>query len=221
MSNRVSPSSPLFPLQGPVIPDPDYSLSDEENEQVSKKTCKTNIWPLSGSRRGSVISQFSPHSIHNNTIVTADDTFTNSHPDEIDRVPSLLASASHPTSVYTPFVSNAVEDGDNSSSGVSSDQEVITATWLGGTGDISNNNQILPSNMSSPSNRAFLSFMPLPGLHSTDVSDGMDAECKENEFVVLPPPEFVSNEPSSLAPSMTTTVEVLEPPPQFSDCGTC
>lgn len=163
-------------LSPPPIPDPDYSQSDEENEH--KNAYKTCTLPLPGNRKnaGKVAVRAADVGIPRNFNV-----------EEIRKARSLLKSSSSFQN-YT-VISNAIEDGDNSSSGVSSDQEIPIPVF--------NNDEKSTSN---PTNKT---VVQLPSINSEN-------ESKENELVVLPPPEYIGN----VSPA---TVDVLEPPPQFSD----
>lgn len=177
-------------LSPPPIPDPDYSQSDDENEQI-KSAYKTSTLPLPGNRKmvaGKMTLRAVDHSIPRNFNV-----------DEIRKARSLLKSSAVPFSNNYTIISNTPEDGDNSSSGVSSDQEIPIL--------VANNNHNT-STISSSSTNTNSSFVQLPSLNSETVEP-----VKEHELVVLPPPEFIGN----VIPSIPSTTDVLEPPPQFSD----
>lgn len=107
----------------------------------------------------------------------------------------LRNSASFPVN-YTVLANTGNEDGDNSSSGVSSDQEVPQPT----AGDAGSKAVVEKSSVS---------FVPV---QLPDAHNGATPESKEGNLVVLPPPDFVGNVSSA-------AIEVLEPPPQFSDNG--
>lgn len=172
-------------LSPPPIPDPDYSQSDEENEQL-KKIYKTSTLPLPG-RVGS--DKFATMKEMNNS---ATQQF---NADEIRKVRSLLRSLTPVSSImsanYTMVTSSPLEDGDNSSSGVSSDQEMIPMAMLNG-------------DQSTKSSYSQLPTVPKPDLASVQ-------ETKDNELMVLPPLDL------ALENVAQDAVEVLEPPPQFSD----
>lgn len=190
-SNRNS-----YCFSPPPIPDPDYSQSDEESEQ-NKNAYKTNTLPLPGSRK-LVASKVTVRAVEN---TNASQSF---NVEEIRKARSLLRSSTPFSPNYTTLINTATEDGDNSSSGVSSDQEISAAAL---NGDKSSLNSSSSMNKSSSS-----SFLQLPPLSSTET--GAICEPKPSDLVVLPPPEFVGN----VVPAV---VEVLEPPPQFSDDQTC
>lgn len=161
----------ILSLSPPPIPDPDYSQSDEENEH--KNAYKTCTLPLPGRKAIGKVTVRADGSMPRNFNV-----------EEIRKARSLLKSSSSFQN-YT----NATEDGDNSSSGVSSDQEIQMA--------VSNGDD------KSATNSTNKTVVQLPSMNCEN-------EPKENELVVLPPPEYIGN----VSPA---AVEVLEPPPQFSD----
>lgn len=164
-------------LSPPPIPDPDYSQSDEECEQA-KISYKTSTLPLPGNRKNS--TKMTLRSIDNGSV-------RHFNIDEIRKARSQLrSSSSFSTNQVIP---NATEDGDNSSSGVSSDQEIPVL-------EQPTNSTCIPS-----------ATKQLPSFNSD--TNGV-SESKESELVVLPPLEFVGN----VSPA---AVEVLEPPPQFCD----
>lgn len=179
----------------PPIPDPDYSQSDEESEQ-NKKAYKTSTLPLPGSRK-MMANKVTVRAAVDTTNVTQ-----SFNVEEIRKARSLLRSSTPFSPNYTTLINTATEDGDNSSSGVSSDQEISAAAQ---NGDKNSLNSTMTKSASS-------SFIQLPPLGSTDTS--AICEPKASDLVVLPPPEFVGN-------VIPAAVEVLEPPPQFSDDQTC
>lgn len=189
-SNRNS-----YCFSPPPIPDPDYSQSDEESEQ-NKKAYKTSTLPLPGSRK-MMANKVTVRAVEN---TNATQSF---NVEEIRKARSLLRSSTTFSPNYTTLINTATEDGDNSSSGVSSDQEISAAALNGDKNSLNN---------SSTMNKSPSSFLQLPPLSSTDIS--AICEPKPSDLVVLPPPEFVGI-------VIPAAVEVLEPPPQFSDDQTC
>lgn len=156
----------------PPIPDPDYSLSEGEsdNEHEREKTViRVGASSVTEGSGGSSTSSGSlPHSFS---------------VDEIQKVRTQLKSSKSYPNDFLP-----TEDGDNSSSGVSSDQEVPPQDQR----EIAS----VPSNrcqQRAALTRNAVSLAQLPPPLESDT-----------EEVVPPPPGF-------------TEADVLAPPPQFSD----
>lgn len=179
-STTTAPEKP--PKQPPPpIPEPDYSLSessDEENNSSTNHvvrlhvTQSTQLAETSGSSSGSGTS-----SMHHSFTV-----------DEIQKVRTQLKSSkSYPNDFLKKVVIVDDEDCDNSSSGVSSDQEVSRV-------QVEEQRKV---------NRNTVSLVQLPPPAEHPVVEPV--------VVLPPPPEF---EASSHAPAEPV---VLAPPPQFSD----
>nr|CAD7264682.1 unnamed protein product [Timema shepardi] len=201
----------------PPIPDPDYSLSESEGEDSDKEVKKTvtrvNNLPVaetsgnsntSGSSTGS--SGTLPHSFS---------------VEEIQKVRTQLKSSkSYPNDF---LAMNNPEDGDNSSSGVSSDQDVPvgppTGFDDGRSSEGSGGSEGAQSDLLKPQNPV-RQRPPLAGgmltRHAVSLAQlppPLEGEGEgEGELVVPPPPEFLG-----AAGNNVTTEEVLAPPPQFCD----
>lgn len=177
-------------LSPPPIPDPDYSQSDEENDPKNAATkaaaaaaYKTCTLPLPGTRKtggGKITIRAANGPVARNFNV-----------DEIRKARSLLKSSS----TFQNYSTNGTEDGDNSSSGVSSDQEIPIPVFQ-------NDDAAVVATTAAVAINSSKSNAQLPDINCD--------EPKQQDLVVLPPPEYIGN----VSPA---AVEVLEPPPQFSD----
>ena len=178
-------------LSPPPIPDPDYSQSDEENDPKNAATkaaaaYKTCTLPLPGTRKtggGKITIRAANGPVARNFNV-----------EEIRKARSLLKTSSP----FQNYTINATEDGDNSSSGVSSDQEIPIPVFQSDetAASMTTNSTAAVASNSSKNNAQ------LPEINCD--------EPKQQDLVVLPPPEYIGN----VSPA---AIEVLEPPPQFSD----
>ncbi|XP_014240790.1 SH3 and multiple ankyrin repeat domains protein 3 isoform X2 [Cimex lectularius] len=174
----------------PPIPDPDYSLSEGESDTEREKTVIRVNTNTEGSGNSSTSSGSLPHSFS---------------VDEIQKVRTQLKSSK---SYPNDFLLQGTEDGDNSSSGVSSDQEIpgnpphFDAKETVPSGGVAT----LPRSSQQRANltRNAVSLAQLPPPIESDSDE-------KEETVVPPPPEFME----ANSPGMAE--EVLAPPPQFSD----
>ncbi|KAK7793822.1 hypothetical protein R5R35_014324 [Gryllus longicercus] len=197
----------------PPIPEPDYSLSESEGDSEGEgnrevpEAAPARAETSGGSSSGS--SGTLPHSFS---------------VEEIQKVRTQLKSSkSYPNDFLATHP--APEDGDNSSSGVSSDQDAPVGPPSGfddgrsseGSGGSTGTEerQTPPPNSrqrssqaggGGPLTRNAVSLAQLPPPMEGD-GEG------EGELVVPPPPEFLGG---AAGPS-TEGEEVLAPPPQFSD----
>lgn len=112
----------------------------------------------------------------------------------------LKSSKSYPNDFL-----QGVEDGDNSSSGVSSDQEVPATVVEPGV-------EVVTANASLPRLTQQRTNLTRNAVSLAQLPPPMEAEVDE-ELVVPPPPEYAGG----VAPSGPVMEEVLAPPPQFSD----
>ncbi|KAI5726732.1 hypothetical protein M8J76_007604 [Diaphorina citri] len=164
----------------PPTPEPDYSLSENsDTECTGRLPAPPPPLPETG--------------------VTMSQSFSI---DEIKKVRTQLKSSK---SYHNEFAGRnmnggGVEDGDNSSSGVSSDQEVTSNP--GGDENTSNTRYSL-GNQKSKQSAVSLKQLPPP----------LEIELEEKDVlsVVPPPPEFIEHA------SCLASEAVLAPPPQFSD----
>ncbi|KAK4886879.1 hypothetical protein RN001_003150 [Aquatica leii] len=205
-TNNVTPSG-----APPPIPEPDYSCSGSEGEsdedrkpvnKLSNRITAIHLHPVenSGNSNTSGSSSGSSSVPHSFSV------------EEIQRGRTMLKSSkSYPDDFLKKARDNAVvEDADNSSSGVSSDQDVPA-----GSSDFNDKVSHEHSSMTLPSPKT---QRQLTGLSRNAVSLAQlpppieaDSEEKE-EFCLPPPPEF------DLIAGVSHTAEtVLAPPPQFSD----
>lgn len=178
-------------LSAPPIPDPDYSLSENESdtEPAGEKTVIL-VSQTEGSG-GSTSSGSLPHSFS---------------VDEIQKVRTQLKSSK---SYPNDFLMQG-EDGDNSSSGVSSDQEIPPGPPSGfdASSQEPSGNATLPrtSQQRTALTRNAVSLAQLP--------PPLEAETDEREEMVVPPPPEYAGGGGGGGPVVE---EVLAPPPQFSD----
>lgn len=226
-SNRNS-----YCFSPPPIPDPDYSQSDEESEQQQQqqqqlqqqamKNCayKTNTLPLANSRnkmaanKVTVVRGAGADAL-NGGVGAVVQSF---NVEEIRKARSLLRSSTPFSPGYTTLLQShgsAAEDGDNSSSGVSSDQEISSSAATAPLNGVDQSSTSPP--LSGACRGAAAAYLQLPALGADDSTSAMcGIEPKGGaDLVVLPPPEFVGGVLTAAA------VDVLEPPPQFSDDHAC
>ncbi|XP_018896810.2 SH3 and multiple ankyrin repeat domains protein 3 isoform X1 [Bemisia tabaci] len=162
----------------PPIPNPDYSLSEEESENETEVEK-----PVEGSGNSSSNSSSSmPHSLS---------------VEEIQKVRTQLRSSK---SYPNDFLLQSIEDGDNSSSGVSSDQEPCPSAEMTTSLDSSTLPRVSLQRTGLTRNAVSLAQLPPP----------LELDLEE---VVPPPPEFVAANSAASG----DVAEVLAPPPQFSD----
>uniref|UniRef100_A0A1B6MGP7 SH3 and multiple ankyrin repeat domains protein 3 n=1 Tax=Graphocephala atropunctata TaxID=36148 RepID=A0A1B6MGP7_9HEMI len=177
-------------LSAPPIPDPDYSLSENESdtEPAGEKTV-IRVSQTEGSGGSSTSSGSLPHSFS---------------VDEIQKVRTQLKSSK---SYPNDFLMQGGEDGDNSSSGVSSDQEIPVAPEASAEAPVPSCNATLPrtSQQRTTLTRNAVSLAQLPPPLEADTDE-------REELVVPPPPEYAGGGAGG-----PVVEEVLAPPPQFSD----
>ncbi|XP_075212417.1 SH3 and multiple ankyrin repeat domains protein 3-like isoform X2 [Lycorma delicatula] len=175
----------------PPIPDPDYSLSEGESDNEGGQVEKTvvRVTNNEGSGNSSTSSGSLPHSFS---------------VDEIQKVRTQLKSSKSYPNDFLP----GAEDGDNSSSGVSSDQEVPQHSFDTPSDSIPTATATLPrvSQQRATLTRNAVSLAQLPPPIEAESDD------RDGEMVVPPPPEFTGGTAAS-----ALVEEVLAPPPQFSD----
>lgn len=204
-SNKLN--SKLAQPGGPPIPEPDYSCTDSEGEteDIQRKTADTLA-----SRINSIQLQATENSGNSNASGSSSGSSSIPHSfsvEEIQKGRSLLKSSkSYPDELLKKQKeSDAVEDGDNSSSGVSSDQEITC-----GNAEIhEQNNSIVPVTKNHRPQQigtlkrhaVSLAHLPPPIENETD---------EKEDFCLPPPPEFGENNPNF-------SEVVVAPPPQFMD----
>ncbi|XP_050299249.1 protein shank isoform X2 [Anthonomus grandis grandis] len=194
----------------PTTPEPDYSCSDSENDSEAEQR---DIIGLAG-RLSAVQLQPIENSGNSNTSGSSSGS-NNSVPqsfsvEEIQKTRlQLKSSKSYPDDFFKKVTNDkleTVEDGDNSSSGVSSDQEIT---------NMSNSEYHTSSVDSSIKNqRPQTSLLKRQAVSLAQLPPPIENENDEKEeFCLPPPPEF--NE--SQAALLTAEELVVAPPPQFSD----
>ncbi|RZB49894.1 SH3 and multiple ankyrin repeat domains protein 3, partial [Asbolus verrucosus] len=206
ISSSKSASNVVLISQGntPPIPEPDYSCSesDRESEEEPKDLAliarlpTVHLHPVenSGNSNTSGSSSGSSSMPHSFSV------------EEIQKGKSLLKSSkSYPEDFLkkqNEVGIAVIEDGDNSSSGVSSDQEVPT----GGNSECSETVTTHEHSMTLPSPKT-------QRQHTAQLPPPLEGDSDEKEeFCLPPPPEFGGN--NCLVHG---TEAVLAPPPQFSD----
>ncbi|KAK9743910.1 Variant SH3 domain [Popillia japonica] len=201
MCNSKSASNVVILTQSgapPPIPEPDYSCSDSEVEsdedhkdvnKLSSRLTAIQMQPVENSGNSNTSGSSSGRSLLKSSKSYPDDFLKKSKDTEV----------------------GALEDGDNSSSGVSSDQEVPPATSneLNDRFSHEQNSMTLPASKSQRTqislSRHAVSLAQLPPPIEADSDE-------KEEFCLPPPPEFGENHGASDTPEA-----VLAPPPQFSD----
>jgi len=219
----------------PPIPEPDYSLSESEGDVESEGE---------GGGRGEglavpqdVVVAMAETSGNSNASGSSSSSGTLPHSfsvEEIQKVRTQLKSSKSYPNDFLVLNPNTGEDGDNSSSGVSSDQDVPVGPPSGfddgRSSEGSGGSAPDEKGVQGPDLQKQGSMMTLPlGRHRAALSGGiltrnavslaqlpppMEGEGEaEGELVVPPPPEFLgASSNGSGGPE-----EVLAPPPQFSD----
>ncbi|XP_068907345.1 SH3 and multiple ankyrin repeat domains protein 3 isoform X6 [Tenebrio molitor] len=214
ISSSKSASNVVHMSQGnaPPIPEPDYSCSESERESEEEQKDHTMV-----SRLATVHLQQVENSGNSNTSGSSSGSSSMPHSfsvEEIQKGKSLLKSSkSYPEDFLkkqNEVALATMEDGDNSSSGVSSDQEVPTG---GETLTVQEHNSMtLPSPKTQRQHAGLLSrhAVSLAQLPPPIENDGDEKE----EFCLPPPPEFGGGNGCA---DHHATEAVLAPPPQFSD----
>ncbi|XP_011306793.1 SH3 and multiple ankyrin repeat domains protein 2 isoform X4 [Fopius arisanus] len=225
----ISTSSSATNLSGaavPPIPEPDYSLSESENDEddeefemgeaeIAKELEKAaarekleSTRETSGNSNASGSSSSGSSSLPHSFSV-----------EEIQKVRTQLKSSkSHPNEfLLSQQTQQLVEDGDNSSSGVSSDQDVPVGPPTG-FDDTSRNDNAQPIVTDKENNSKRMNYSSgMLTRHAVSLAQlpppiEADTEDQNNDLFVPPPPEF------NAGPSGNGDNElVFAPPPQFSD----
>ncbi|CAH0560754.1 unnamed protein product [Brassicogethes aeneus] len=213
-SKSASNVAELSKSSTPTIPEPDYSCSESENDSDK------DIHSLA-TRLSSV--QLLPVENSGNSNTSGSSSGSSSVPpsfsvDEIQKGRSRLRSSkSYPDDFLKKQKESGaiLEDGDNSSSGVSSDQEI--------TGSINSeyseriHNTIQEHSMKNQ--RQQVGLLSRQAVSLAQLPPPLENDTDENsEFCLPPPPEFGggnSSRAESAAPAAPEAV--LAPPPQFCD----
>ncbi|CAH1235135.1 unnamed protein product [Diabrotica balteata] len=203
-----SKSNPKLSQQpgAPPIPEPDYSCTDSEGESESVPRKTDSL----ASRINSIQLQATENSGNSNASGSSSGSSSIPHSfsvEEIQRGRSLLKSSkSYPDDLLKKQkeADAALEDGDNSSSGVSSDQEIMPC----GNTELTEQNSIVHGNKNQ---RAQIGTLKRHAVSLAQLPPPIENETDEKEeFCLPPPPEFGENNPNF-------SDVVVAPPPQFSD----
>ncbi|KAK6618053.1 hypothetical protein RUM44_002495 [Polyplax serrata] len=215
----------------PPIPEPDYSFSESDEEVSQNNTANLTVISNNGSNMNNANkpilnngNQEKETSGNSNSSASSSSTIGHSFSvEEIQKVRTKLKSSkSYPNDFMAQ--QNADGDGDNSSSGVSSDQDVPGGQLGQDEPELripaqpfQRQNSIRISNKTLLNKQKTLQLVTNPGGGRSAVSLAHlpppiedNADESGDGLVVPPPPEFLSG--------ANTEMEVLAPPPpQFSD----
>ncbi|XP_049825338.1 SH3 and multiple ankyrin repeat domains protein 2 isoform X3 [Aethina tumida] len=199
----------------PPIPEPDYSCSESEGETDEEKDCSNLATRLSS-------VQLHPVENSGNSNASGSSSGSSSVPhsfsvEEIQKGRSMLRSSKSYPDDFLKKQNDAgggvaLEDGDNSSSGVSSDQEITGSMNSEYTERLSAS--IQDNSQTIKNQRPQSGLLSRPAVSLVQLPPPIENETDEKEeFCLPPPPEFGGN-----ASSVEHGPEaVLAPPPQFSD----
>ncbi|XP_070151302.1 protein shank isoform X9 [Polyergus mexicanus] len=233
----------------PPIPEPDYSLSESENDDDEGEDDETDedgeseiakeLEKAAAREKLEATRETSGNSNTSGSSSSGSGSLPHSFSvEEIQKVRTQLKSSkSHPNDFLLQTQQSLVEDGDNSSSGVSSDQDVPVGPPMGFDDTAVRNLANQESNQhsggaallttgvnpidkeSSQTKRPGYGGSGLLTRHAVSLAQlpppiEADAEEQNNDLFVPPPPEFNAG-PS--AGSQDQEVLVFAPPPQFCD----
>ncbi|CAG5102090.1 Similar to Shank3: SH3 and multiple ankyrin repeat domains protein 3 (Rattus norvegicus) [Cotesia congregata] len=231
ISTSASASNLSGVVSGPPIPEPDYSLSESENEddeeeefEVGESEIAKELEKAAAREKFESTRETSGNSNASGSSSSGSSSLPHSFSvEEIQKVRTQLKSSkSHPNEfLLSQQTQQLVEDGDNSSSGVSSDQDVPVGPPTGfddTTRNDSNNQSIVNTEKENNHKRMNYSSGMLTR-HAVSLAQlpppiEADAEEQNNDLFVPPPPEFNAG-PSAGQPDNNELV--FAPPPQFSD----
>ncbi|XP_074109680.1 SH3 and multiple ankyrin repeat domains prosap isoform X5 [Cotesia typhae] len=231
ISTSASASNLSGVVSGPPIPEPDYSLSESENEddeeeefEVGESEIAKELEKAAAREKFESTRETSGNSNASGSSSSGSSSLPHSFSvEEIQKVRTQLKSSkSHPNEfLLSQQTQQLVEDGDNSSSGVSSDQDVPVGPPTGfddTTRNDSNNQSIVNAEKDNNHKRMNYSSGMLTR-HAVSLAQlpppiEADAEEQNNDLFVPPPPEFNAG-PSAGQPDNNELV--FAPPPQFSD----
>jgi len=233
------------PSSAPPIPEPDYSLSESENDEGEDETDEDGeseiakeLEKAAAREKLEATRETSGNSNTSGSSSSGSGSLPHSFSvEEIQKVRTQLKSSkSHPNDFLLQQTQQSlVEDGDNSSSGVSSDQDVPVGPPMGFDDTAVRNLANQESNQHSTPGGATLltgiekesNQIKRPGYggsglltrHAVSLAQlpppiEADAEEQNNDLFVPPPPEFNAG-PS--AGGQDQEVVVFAPPPQFCD----
>lgn len=233
--------TPTPPSSAPPIPEPDYSLSESENDEGEDETDEDGeseiakeLEKAAAREKLEATRETSGNSNTSGSSSSGSGSLPHSFSvEEIQKVRTQLKSSkSHPNDFLLQTQQSLVEDADNSSSGVSSDQDVPVGPPMGFDDTAVRNLANQESNQhSTPGGAAPIekesNQTKRPGYggsglltrHAVSLAQlpppiEADAEEQNNDLFVPPPPEFNAG-PS--AGGQDQEVVVFAPPPQFCD----
>lgn len=235
--------TPTPPSSAPPIPEPDYSLSESENDddegedetdEDGESEIAKELEKAAAREKLEATRETSGNSNTSGSSSSGSGSLPHSFSvEEIQKVRTQLKSSkSHPNDFLLQQTQQSLaEDGDNSSSGVSSDQDVPVGPPMGfddtAVRNLANqeNNQHPTTGVNAvekESNQTKRSGYGGSGLltrHAVSLAQlpppiEADAEEQSNDLFVPPPPEFNAG-PS--AGNQDQEVVVFAPPPQFCD----
>lgn len=234
------------PSSAPPIPEPDYSLSESENDEGEDETDEDGeseiakeLEKAAAREKLEATRETSGNSNTSGSSSSGSGSLPHSFSvEEIQKVRTQLKSSkSHPNDFLLQTQQSLVEDGDNSSSGVSSDQDVPVGPPMGFDDTAVRNLANQESNQHSmPGGTTLLTGanpiekennqIKRPGYggsglltrHAVSLAQlpppiEADAEEQNNDLFVPPPPEFNAG-PSAVGQDQEV---VFAPPPQFCD----
>lgn len=234
------------PNSAPPIPEPDYSLSESENDDDEGEDDETDedgeiakeLEKAAAREKLEATRETSGNSNTSGSSSSGSGSLPHSFSvEEIQKVRTQLKSSkSHPNDFLLQTQQSLVEDGDNSSSGVSSDQDVPVGPPMGFDDTAVRNLANQENNQHSGGTTLLTGVGPIekesnqikrPGYggsglltrHAVSLAQlpppiEADAEEQNNDLFVPPPPEFNAG-PS--AGGQDQEVVVFAPPPQFCD----
>ncbi|XP_030754928.1 SH3 and multiple ankyrin repeat domains protein 3 isoform X6 [Sitophilus oryzae] len=200
---QIAHSSP------PSIPEPDYSCTDSEAESDREPRDISTL----AARLSTVQLQPIENSGNSNTSGSSSSSTSVAHSFSVEEIQKtrlqLKSSKSYPDDFFNKQNEgadkiDAVEDGDNSSSGVSSDQEIT---------NVSSHDYDSKSVSSAKLQRPQASLLKRHAVSLAQLPPPIENEDEKEEFCLPPPPEFNGNQSSLLSSEEL----VVAPPPQFSD----
>lgn len=225
--NTSSSATNLSGVPGPPIPEPDYSLSESENDdddeefEVGESEIAKELEKAAAREKFESTRETSGNSNASGSSSSGSSSLPHSFSvEEIQKVRTQLKSSkSHPNEfLLTQQTQQLVEDGDNSSSGVSSDQDVPVGppTGFDDTARNENGSNITDKENNNPKRMNYSSGMLTR--HAVSLAQlpppiEADAEEQNNDLFVPPPPEFNAG-PSGNGDNNDL---VFAPPPQFCD----
>ncbi|XP_012252279.2 protein shank isoform X7 [Athalia rosae] len=206
-------------LAAPPIPEPDYSLSESENDETDGESEIAKELERAAAREK--LESAKETSGNSNTSTSSSGSSSIPHSfsvDEIQKVRTQLRSSkSYPNDFLLQQTQQLMEDGDNSSSGVSSDQDVPVGPPTG-FDDSRNENNAHPVPTDKETNTKRMNYSSgMLTRHAVSLAQlpppiEADAEEQNNDLFVPPPPEFTAGTSAGNGDEL-----VFAPPPQFCD----